>query len=389
MRILHTSDWHIGKKLEGRSRIEEQRKVLYNISEIVREKGVDVVCVAGDVYDTYTPSAESERLFYDVVSDITRCGAQIVVISGNHDDPTRLTASKAISLEGGVYFAGAGVENSIVAREKEYRAKLVEIADDYFVFEKDCEKVYFAALPYPTELRMKEKIADDESYEDKVKRYVREAMRNCGDLPVVLIAHLFMLGGVSTEGERPIDLGGARILPPSIIPENCVYTALGHLHKRQVVSSSRNILYSGSIMQYSFDETGVEKSVTVFDVLDGAVNNLQVVKLDCYKNLYRVSAGGLDDAEEKVRGLDGFTEVSLTLDKPCGDEIKAFMAKYPYVSLKLSFSSVQTAVQGRKGLSDEELFKEYYASRYGGGPNEEVLSLYLNLINDIEVKNEA
>lgn len=389
MRILHTSDWHIGKKLDNKSRIDEQHDVLYDISRIVKENGVDIVCVAGDIYDTYMPSAESEALFYDVMSEITRSGAQIIIISGNHDDPTRLTASKAVSSLGGIYFAGTGLNNDFKATKGDFRAKLSDYGDDYFIFEKSGEKVYFAALPYPTELRMREKISEDESYADKVKRYILQATEKADNLPVVLIAHVFMLGGQSTDGERPIDLGGARILPSDVIPENCVYTALGHLHKRQVVNKERNILYSGAILQYSFDEAGYEKSVTVFDVSDGKVQNLSVVKLRDYKELFRISAISVDDAEEKIKDLDGYKEVTLTLDKPCGDEIKKFALRHPDVTVKLVFNGVESAVYGRKTLGDEELFKQYYISRYGKEPDKRVLELYMSILHDIEVDYET
>lgn len=393
MRILHTSDWHIGKRLENKTRIEEQRAVLEDISKIVKEKNVDVVCVSGDVYDTYTPSAESEKLFYDTIYSLTSLGAVVIVISGNHDDPTRLSASKSIALLNGVYFAGVEtsdiLENPSESQNDNCKVKLISSGEDYFVFEKDGEMVYFATLPYPTEFRMKEKFIENETYEDKVKRYIEKSMINCGDLPVVLLAHVFMLGGKSTDGERPIDLGGVRILPPSVIPENCVYTALGHLHKRQVVSKERNIIYSGSILQYSFDESGAEKSVTVFDINNGAVQNLEVVKLTGYKELFRIKTNSLAETEEKLATMNGYVEATVTLDKPCGDEVKEFLSKYPTVSLKLNFTSSERVVLGRKTLGEIELFKEFYKAQYSAEPSDEVLNLYSRIMNEIGVEDET
>ena len=250
MKFLHTSDWHIGKKLEGRSRIEEQREALKSLVDVAKNEHVDVVLVAGDVFDTFTPSAEAEQLFFDCVSALSALGSAVVIIAGNHDDPVRLSASAALAEKCNVYFYGEertlfNDENSLVKCEK--RGK------DYIVFSKNDEKVYVALLPYPTELRMKEKLNEDESYTDKVKRYIGEAVaKNTDNLPVVLVAHLFMLGGEKSEGERSIDLGGARIVPPSVIGENVIYSALGHLHKRQVVSRERNIIFSGYLLQYAF-----------------------------------------------------------------------------------------------------------------------------------------
>lgn len=388
MRILHTSDWHLGKKLDNKTRISEQRMVLKEIADIVKQNNVDIVLIAGDVYDTYLPSAEAEKLFYDAVYDITKTGAQIIIISGNHDDPLRLTASNSIASLGGVYFSGYGV-NADYRGTEGADCKLVSGGEDYFVFEKNGEKVYFACLPYPTELRMREKINENESYADKVRRYISTAMRFSENIPVVLVAHIFMLGGVTTEGERPIDLGGARILPPSVIPENVVYSALGHLHKRQVVSKNSNVVYSGSIMPYSFDEAGFEKSVTLFDVEDGKAENVRQISLTSYKKLYKVSADSITEAEEKIKDLDGYVLVRLCLDKPDGDNVKEFLQKHPNVSLELSFNGVKSAVFGRKTLNDKDLYVEYYKSRYGKEPSDEILELYLSVINDIEVEYET
>lgn len=388
MRILHTSDWHLGKKLDTKSRIDEQRLVLKEITDVVKKESVDIVCVSGDVYDTYLPSSEAEKLFYDAISDITKTGAQIIIISGNHDDPLRLTASNSISSLGGVYFSGIGLDSDYALNDN-FETKLKKYGDDYFIFEKNGEAVCFACLSYPTELRMKEKINENESYEDKVKRYIAAAVEKAGDLPVVLLAHVFMLGGVTTEGERPIDLGGARILPVSVIPDNVVYTALGHLHKRQIVNRERNILYSGSIMQYSFDESGTEKSVYVFDLTCGKVENLRSVPLTSFKPLHTVAAKSVLEAEEKIASLDGYVLVKLSLDKPDSDNVKEFLQKHPEVSLELSFSGVQSAIYGRKTLNDKELFVEYYLSKYGKEPSDEILKLYLSVIGDDEVNYEA
>lgn len=384
MRILHTSDWHLGKKLDTKSRIDEQRLVLKEITDIVKNDSVDIVCLSGDIYDTYLPSAEAEKLFYDAISDITKAGAQIIVISGNHDDPLRLTASNSIAFFGGVYFSGIGL-NSDYSFNGNFKAKLKEYGDDYFIFEKDGESLYFACLSYPTELRMKEKINENESYEDKVKRYIQTAMEKVDNLPVVLLAHIFMLGGVTSDGERPIDLGGARILPLSVIPDNVVYTALGHLHKRQVVSKERNIAYSGSIMQYSFDEAGTEKSVFVFDVIGGKVNNLQTRVLHSYKRLNTVTAQSIQEAEDKIAPLDGYVLVKLSLDKPEGDNVKDFLQKHPNASVELSFKGVESAIYGRKKLNDKELFVQYYMSKFGKEPSEEILKLYLSVIGEEEI----
>ena len=389
MKFLHTSDWHIGKKLEGRSRIEEQREALKSLVDVAKNEQIDVVLVAGDVFDTFTPSAEAEQLFFDCVSALSALGSAVVIIAGNHDDPVRLSASAALAEKCNVYFYGEertlfNDENSLVKCEK--RGK------DYVVFSKNDEKVYVALLPYPTELRMKEKLNEDESYTDKVKRYIGEAVaKNTDNLPVVLVAHLFMLGGEKSEGERSIDLGGARIVPPSVIGENVIYSALGHLHKRQVVSRERNIIYSGSLLQYAFDEASYEKSVNVFSVEKAHVSDLKTIELSGYKKLLRTTLKSCEEAEKfMAKAGETFAEITLELSSPpSSEELKKLVGAYPNAILRINYSSGERIQKSRTVMGSEELFKEYYKSRFNAEVPADMLELFLKCVHDTEVEDET
>ena len=110
-----------------------------------------------------------------------------------------------------------------------------------------------------------------------------------------------MLGGESGERERNIELGGTRLVDKKLVPDFCVYTALGHLHKRQVISTVKNILYSGAIAGYAFDEAGIEKSVTAFELKGGKVENLRVIPLEKGKKLVNLAAINLDDGKKLLQ----------------------------------------------------------------------------------------
>ena len=112
MKIVHTSDWHLGKKLKNRERITEQREVLNNLVNYVEENNVDLVIIAGDVYDTYSPPAEAEELFFNVIKKLSNGKRAVLVISGNHDDSDRLFASSVLAERYGVYFASAKLYKS-------------------------------------------------------------------------------------------------------------------------------------------------------------------------------------------------------------------------------------------------------------------------------------
>lgn len=385
MRFLHTSDWHLGKKLEGRSRIEEQRAVLDSLIETVEKENIEVVLICGDVYDSFTPSAEAEQLFFDVVFRLSSLKVVTVIISGNHDDPTRLCASQKLAMLSNVWFSDCERGEFII--DDGAKAYAVDGGRDYLIVENaKKERAYIALLPYPTELRMRERVQAEETYEDKVARYVRSALEaNTERLPAILCAHVFMLGGQAGASERAIELGGARILPPSVIPDQVVYTALGHIHKRQVVNAERNMIYCGSIFQCAFDERNYQKSVTVFDLTDGKIENLKCVELKGYKRLLSFTAEGYEAGLSLLDGHDDtFVELNLILNQPLTSEMtREIVTKHPNVFLRTQLNvAAGERTQSRKTMTDEQLFVNFYTQLYGEAPDEEIKSLYLSLVAD-------
>ena len=276
MRILHTSDWHIGKRLNGRDRLCEQRAVLDEIVEICDREGVELVLVAGDVFDTFLPSAEAEDLFYGSVKKMAGKDRCVLVISGNHDDNVRLTAATALSEEQGIYIYGNAEHTPKLCSGRALAA--VEAGAHHMVFRNGAgDAVFVNVLPYPNEARFKEDKIEGETFYDKMHRWILAGEEsNTQKFPSVFLSHLFIAGGKVSEGEREIDLGGARAVPLELLPGSC-YTALGHLHKRQHFKN--NVYYSGSILQYAFDEAGAKKSVIVFDLNEEGAQNIREIPL--------------------------------------------------------------------------------------------------------------
>lgn len=381
MKILHTSDWHIGKKLNGRLRLEEQKNTLFEICSICESQNIDLVLIAGDIFDTFTPSAEAEELFFNVINEMASPARAVVIISGNHDDHLRLSASHLISSRQNVYLFGGENIPSLGGG----LVKATRVGKNFIQIEKSADKAYIALLPYPSEQRLGEKKSDLE-YCERVKNWIDESfLANEQNLPAILLTHLFMLGGERGESEREIELGGARILPNSIIPESCLYTALGHIHKRQVISSARNIIYSGSIMQYAFDEVGLKKSVTVFDFNGQGVKNLQIIPLNRSKELVKLTAISVDQAKQLLeKYADCLVYLTLKIDSPLSEvESKELLGNYPQlVDFKLETLGKLggEVVQSRKELNDKELFQAYYKSKYAEEVPEEIMQLYLKAI---------
>ena len=389
MRFLHTSDWHIGKKTENAERLPEQADVLDEICEIAERENVDAVLVAGDVFDTFIPSAEAERLFFDKVVKLAENRA-VIIISGNHDDATRLCASAPLAAKYGVYFSGnVNVDGnaSAVSGGRVSRVKLTGSGEGFVTIRNDAsEEVYIGLLPYSTEARFRERSTED-SYSERIAGWMEKCFEgNVRGLPQILVAHVFAMGGSTSEGEREISLGGAKAIDKKRFP-SAAYTALGHLHKRQVMDRERNIIYSGSILQYAFDEVNIEKSVTVFDLSRGEVNGLHTVPLTRGKRLARLSAVSVSQAAELLDNYkDTYVELTLKLKIPLNREENAYLhTAFPNViSLRLELIGAERGdVKGRKQLGDDKLFIECYKKQYGEEPEKELTELFLSLLSEV------
>ncbi len=380
MKILHTSDWHIGKRLSGRDRLDEQRAALDEIAAICDAEKVDLVLVAGDVFDTFLPSAEAEDAFYSAAKKIAGTDRCMLIISGNHDDNIRLTAATALSEELGIYVYGnAGHIPKLCGGRRVYP---VEAGANHIVFRTGEEEVFFNVLPYPNETRLKEDKNSDEKFLDKMVRWMNAGQaENKKNLPSVFLSHLFIAGGSVSEGEREIDLGGARAVPLSALPP-CDYTALGHLHKRQ--SFKNNVVYSGSILQYAFDEAGTKKSVVLFDIGKEGVKEMRRVELHAGKQLVRLQANGVSDAAELVRKYpDCYIELTIFLKEPLlASQVRELREANPGIVQFLP--QVTQEGEGMKGvslrqLSDSELFRTFYRKKFAQEPSDDLTELFLSM----------
>ncbi len=381
MKILHTSDWHIGKKLMGRERYDEYRSSLSEISAICEREEIELVLVAGDVFDTYTPSAEAERIFYEGVKQIAEFSA-VLVISGNHDDYVRLTAASSFASEANVYIVGNNLQK--LNCNSTFAVKPIRSGNGYAVFEgKNGDKVYINILPYPNEARFKEG-KSDESFEDKMSRWIAYGERGKQEkMPSIFLSHIFVAGGKVCDGEREIDLGGARVVPTSMLPGSD-YCALGHLHRRQKLKG--NAYYSGAIMQFSFDEAGAEKSVNVFNLGNDGITGFKQIALTSSKNLIRLQANGAEDGVKLLKSNENrYVELTLNISAPLTPaESSALHECENLISLKANIALAESSELrvSNKDKSSSQIFTEFYKTKYDCPPSEELLSLFLSLTEE-------
>ncbi len=380
MKILHTSDWHIGKRLFSRERLDEQAEVLDEITAICETENIELVLIAGDIFDTYTPSAEAEELFFEKVKNLAGNDRAVLIISGNHDDGVRLSAAAPLAERQGIFIVG-NARREISLAETQRRTRPISSGKGYAVFENGAgERIFVSTLPYPNEARFKEE-KSELSYVEQMQRWIAQGVaENVDNLPSVFMSHLFVAGGAVSEGEREIDLGGARAIPVEALPA-CDYIALGHLHKKQHMGKG-HCYYSGSPLQYAFDEVA-DKSVKIFDLTKEGISALKDVPLTKGKKLIRLEADGVEAALALLGQYpNNHIELRLFLTEPlASQDAAALAANENLVSLLAEVRTDDTLqFQSRKGLSDEELFDAFYKANYGVEPKAEIKRLYLETL---------
>ena len=270
IRILHTADWHIGQTLRGFSRDHEHRKVFRRLEEIIVERDVDALIIAGDVFDSQNPSGEAQQLFYDTLVRLSRARPRMttVIVSGNHDAAGRLEAPRPLLEAFNIRVVG-----NVRRHDGQIQASrhLVPIVDASGTLAANV-----LAVSYPTAACLPNLTRLDDEASSPVVAGVRtlyaellEALRPQTDgLPFVATGHLHVAGGIELEGaERRILVGGQHAVPHDVFPPEASYVALGHLHKAQAVGRD-SVRYSGSLIPLSATEQPYLHGVTLVS-LDG------------------------------------------------------------------------------------------------------------------------
>ena len=406
MKLLHTSDWHLGKRLEDFSRIEEQHLVLHEICGIAEREQVDAIIVAGDLYDTFNPPSEAVELFYKILKRLTNNGKRpVIAIAGNHDSPDRIEAPDPLARECGIIFAG--YPHSVVpAFELESGLKVLHSTEGFLELQIPGAAVPLRLLltPYANEFRLKTYLGKEDSEEEL--RTVLEgkwkelATPYCDENGVnVLLTHLFVIkkgGDIPEEpaDEKPIlHVGGAQVIYSSNIPTQIQYTALGHLHRMHKVDSVPcPVYYSGSPLSYSFAEANQKKYVLLIDVQPGKKAHVRELELTQGKKLLRKRAEGIEEAllwlaenPECLCELTMVTETYLTAHerKQLSGAHGGIVTIIPEVKNAIGVSSgSKKSIDLSKSM--EELFADYFKHTKGQAPNADVMALFTELLAETE-----
>jgi DNA repair protein SbcD/Mre11 len=381
LKILHTADWHVGKRLGRFDRDPETRTVLAELVEVAAEHRPDLIVVAGDLFDRGVPPLLSMSVVLKALVDLAATGARVVAIPGNHDSAGLFEVLAPHLVHSGIALA--------------YKPLRPEAGGVVEVSSRDGKEVArVACFPFLHQAHIVEFL---ETHEDRHKSYAERIrainrhyaeylsarpQKNAVD---VLVGHFMIHNAVPAGSERPLHIGEAYMATEDAVPHQFNYVALGHIHKAQSAPGSEDYArYAGSVMQLDFGEADEEKSVVIAEVSPDGKRHIAQIPLTSGRRLAKVS-GTIDELRAQAAELKGaIVSVEVITDAPSvnlSDEIHAFLPDALYVRVNNPNRVEFTA--RREGSSIRELYAEYHAERYGVEPPQELKAAFEELVEEV------
>ena len=403
MKILHTADWHLGKVFEQSqinfSLLGEQEKLLEKIVKIANEERVDVVVIAGDVFDSYNPPNEARRLFNRTILELSRKGERaVIIISGNHDSPEGLAAIKPLSEEFGIFIQH--LPGAEIIQNRKYKSKYftAQSKGNWLNIQLPTgESATFYLLPYVSESRLNEIFTGNSlldktvSYNEKLETLISKNSP-FEQHHLILVSHIFVDRGILGGSEKTLILGSSYTFETSRIPEQFSLVLLGHLHRTQQINEK--IFYSGSIFPMNVREVEVSpaKYVTVFELYDGRFER-ELIEILPEEYIRIEKFETIRDALENLEEPEGL--IFIEISRPLNDQtsLSEVLKRLKGKLLGITFGSPPdtedeyfSKIKPEK-LTDRELFIEFYQKQMNKEPDEDLIKLYLEILN--EVRNET
>lgn len=408
MRLIHTSDWHLGHQLLGISRENEQQNFLNWLFDTLQDTNADALIVAGDIFDTANPPAWAWRLLYQFLAKVKQQLPQLdlILVAGNHDSPSKLDAPDHLLKAFDINLIGSlprHEDNSLDTNKL-----IIELTDSTG---KIAARV--AAVPFlrPGDLDL---VSIDDDCDDKliagVERVYQQlaneiAEKNTDDQASIAIAHAYLVSSTISEmSERRILGGNQHALPIEKFADNYNYTALGHLHKPQQLGG-RAVHYCGSIIPLSLSERDYKHQVKLVEFNGRQLQSVTPILIPRTVDMLSIprQAEPLENVltlldnlvlEDKPYYLQPLLEVKVLLDKPQAmlrDQIMKVLVDKPVRLVKISTSYIEQesttlAFDGKKldQLQPEHVFSLKYRQKYGSEPPEEYVNAFASLLNDTQ-----
>ena len=377
MKILHTSDWHLGHRLDEYSQFEEQTLFLSWLEQTIKEDEIDVLLISGDVFDTNTPSSQSLKMYYNFLVNLRTSNCKhIVITGGNHDSPGTLNAPKEILNALDIKVVGKATGN---------------IEDEVFLLEKGSEKVIVAATAYLRDQDIRRAV-EGEKFDEITDRYktalinhYQNAADRCEEIKkthqeavIIGMGHLFAIGGSVSESEQSIYVGTLGHIGADDFPKAFDYIALGHLHRPQIVGGNDKIRYCGSPNILSFSEIGYDKKIIILETKESDIKRIEDMVIPKFRELLKIK-GTKAECLTQVELLEPpRTDLSTWVEIEIEDgksDYRGFQEIYDAVEnraieiLKISNKSNRSITgleelvknaESVKDLSPEEVFKQKY-----------------------------
>ncbi|MBQ7567401.1 exonuclease SbcCD subunit D [bacterium] len=372
MKIIHLSDLHIGKRLNGYSLLNDQVFILNQIKSIIDAENPDAVIIAGDVYDKTVPPAEAVPALDDFLCSLKRY--PILMISGNHDSPERLAFASRLLSQNGLHISPVYKQDSVAP----------------VIMEDQHGPVYFYMLPFVRPAQVRQAFPEEEtaSFTDAVRTALAHmnidySQRN------VLITHQFITGSERSDSENSV--GGADNVDASVF-DGLDYVALGHLHGPQNVGGSPRIRYCGTPLKYSFSEAKQEKSVSVITLGAKGEFELKTVPLRPAHDMRKLKGTFMeltDRSSYEGTAVDDYLHITLTDEQDIPDAMARLRITYPNI-MSMDYDNTRTRTQNvidgaeqAESKSPLELFAELYEQQNGQPFTSEQRDYVESLINSI------
>lgn len=401
LKILHTADWHLGKWLDNFSRLPEQIAVLQEIGDIADREEADAVIIAGDLFDSFNPSAEAQELLYKTLRRLGNHGKRAVIaIAGNHDQPDRIEAPDHLAREYGIIFMGyphtktpvCNIEGGLCITKSD--AGFLEVQLPHWSL-----PLRIIATPYANEFRLRTYLGS-ENPEEELRTVLQHHWQQLADQYCdahginILCAHLFFqVKGQAPleepEDEKPIlHIGGAQAIFSENIPPQIQYVALGHLHRYHIIAHEPcPIVYSSSPLSYSFAEAGQTKYVVMIEAINHTTLSFRKVPLTQGKPLLRHR---FDNIEAACKWLQEHPHALVELTMVTDEYLSAADRKM-LNSVHEGIVNIIPEVRNRsfvlneKGSIDlnktiEELFVDYFQKQKSQLPNEDIMAVFKEIL---------
>lgn len=348
MRILHTSDWHLGRSFGDHRLLEQQAIFIDWLVDVVQTEAIDLVVIAGDLYDRSVPPADAVELFHSALRRLLAAGAEVAAIAGNHDSAERVGSIDGLLTPGLLLRGGYGSAAQVDIRQFD-DGPLAIIAVPFL-------DPAFAPLDPERPTRA--------THESVLRDAVTTARSQISGVRTLAIAHAFVTGAEPSDSERSLAVGDAGMVSSAVF-DGLDYVALGHLHRAQIVGGDERIRYSGAPLAYSFGETA-QKEVVLIELDDDGDARCKPIPVDVGRSVTTIK-GTLDDLLTGAANHDDWIRVELTNSHPVTDAHRRLRDHFPHmVEIVRTATSVDTTprltAQAARQRSSAELADEFLRS---------------------------